>query len=107
MQTILQELQSVNTQFMQQGEKNSQESKKSLKSRDDEYSDEDNQDIRFSLKERQDVIDAHEKLLRENDKLREANQILKEELSRTDEIIMIKKSHKRLQPFVRLMHMAR
>ncbi len=92
---------------MQQGEKNSQESKKSLKSRDDEYSDEDNQDIRFSLKERQDVIDAHEKLLRENDKLREANQILKEELSRTDEIIMIKKSHKRLQPFVRLMHMAR
>ena len=35
-------------------------------------------------KKRQDVIDAHEKLLRENDKLREANQILKEELSRTD-----------------------
>lgn len=75
---------SLETSSMPQGEKNSQESKKSLKSRDDEYLDEDNQDIRFSLKERQDVIDAHEKLLRENDKLREANQILKEELSRTD-----------------------
>lgn len=46
--------------------------------------DESKPDIRFSLKERQDVIDAHEKLLRENDKLREANKILKEELSRTD-----------------------
>ena len=63
--------------------------------------------IYYRLKERQDVIDAHEKLLRENNKLREANQILKEELSRTDESIMKKKSHKRHEPFVRLMHMAR
>lgn len=47
-------------------------------------SNQNNAPTKFSLKERQDVIDAHEKLLRENDKLREANQILKEELSRTD-----------------------